>query len=347
MKIAIHQNKEIFNHSTMWDRVWIDYCKENNLDFDVVDCFHYDILERLKDYDVLLWHFSNYSLQEMEFARSILLSAKKMGLKVFPDHNTNWHFDDKVSQSYILGAINAPIPNAWTFYTLKSALSFFESYSEYPVVAKLKTGSGSNNVSLLKNKTEAVKYAEKMFGKGINPSPSLIYKTKSNVKSSKSLKTFISRMKRIPDFVQSLKTTKQFDNEHGYVYLQEYIPNEGFDLKVVVIGNKLSFLARDIRKGDFRASGGGSIRYEKSLITNEVREIAFGISDELGFQCMGYDFVIDSSTQAPKIIEISYGFSHQAQLDLGGYWDKEGKWIDEPLNAPHEIIKNLINETIN
>jgi hypothetical protein len=78
MKIAIHQNKEIFNHSTMWDRVWIDYCKENNLDFDVVDCFHYDILGRLKDYDILLWHFSNYSLQEMEFARSILISAETL-----------------------------------------------------------------------------------------------------------------------------------------------------------------------------------------------------------------------------------------------------------------------------
>lgn len=346
MKVAIHQNKEIFNHSTTWDKVWIDYCCEQDINYEIVDCFSDDIIEKLKDFDILLWHFSHFSLQEMGFARTILMSAKKMGLKVFPDYNTSWHFDDKIAQSYLLEAINIPIPKAWTFYTLKSSIEFFENDCVYPIVAKLKSGSGSNNVQMLENKDKAIKYAKKMFGKGLNPSPNLMFKTISNVRTSQSLKTFVARFRRIPDFIESLKNAKEFNNERGYVSLQEFIPNKGYDLKVVVVNNKLSFLARYVRKGDFRASGGGSISYEKELITTEVRKIAFKISDELNFQCMGYDFVIDTRTNEPKIIEISYGFSHLAQMDLDGYWDKDDNWHDSSLNAPIEIIKGIINYEI-
>ena len=46
MKIAIHQNKDIFNHSSSWDHVWIEYCKENAINFEIVDCFQNDILEK-------------------------------------------------------------------------------------------------------------------------------------------------------------------------------------------------------------------------------------------------------------------------------------------------------------
>lgn len=342
MKIAIHQNKEIFNHSTTWDKVWIDYCREKKLDYEVVDCFSNDILEKLDKFDVLLWHFNHYSVQEMEFARIILKSAQELGLRVFPDHNTNWHFDNKIAQTYLLQTINAPIPQSWTFYTLSSSLDFFERSCNFPIVAKLKTGSGSNNVRLLTDKNDAIKYAKKMFGKGFNPTPSLLFKAKSNARTSRNLKTLLDRVKRIPDFIESTRKAEQFGNEKGYVSLQEYIPNKGFDLKVVVVNGKLSFLARNVRKGDFRASGGGSISYDKSLMTNQIRDIAFQISDQLGFQCMGYDFVIDSRTNSPKIIEISYGFSHQAQMDLGGYWNRDGVWFNEQLNPPIEVIRSLI-----
>ena len=57
---------------------------------------------------------------------------------------------------------------------------------------------------------------------------------------------------------------------------------------------------------------------------------------------MGYDYVIDNKNGEAKIIEISYGFSHIALLQSGGYFDRNGKWFDEPLNAPEEILKNLL-----
>jgi len=111
----------------------------------------------------------------------------------------------------------------------------------------------------------------------------------------------------------------------------------------VVIGDKLSFIARNVRKGDFRASGGGDLFFDKSLVSRDILESAFKTNDKLGFQCMGYDYVVDKRTGIGKIVEISYGFSHTALLQAGGYWDRAYVWHDEPLNAPCETIENLIN----
>lgn len=342
MKIAIHQNLEIFNHSTTWDKAWIEYCEKNNIEYDVVNCFDTEILETLKGYDGLLWHFSNYSLQEMNFARSILNSAKNMGLKVFPDFNTSWHFDDKVAEMFCLQSVNAPIPKSWVFYTLDSSKKWLTSDCEYPIVAKLRCGSGSSNVKLLNNKVEAIKYVKKMFGNGFKASPSILYKTKSNIKSSKDWETIVKRFKRIPDFIETLKNANQFPHEKGYAYFQELVPNDGYDLKIVVVGDKLSFIVRDVRKGDFRASGGGSLYFDKSLVTKDIIQSAFEISDKLGFQCMGFDYVVDNELQIGKIVEISYGFSHTALLGAEGYWDREGEWYDKPLNAPEEVLINIL-----
>lgn len=342
MKIAIHKNKHIFDHSTLWTDAWINFCVKNRIDYEVIDCFSPNIIKNLSNFDILLWHFSNYSYTEMNFARSILKSAENLGLKVFPNSKTNWHFDDKVAQSYFLDAIGSSIPKYNVFYTKEKLKEYIKEKPNYPVIAKLKNGAGSNNVKLIRNKKELIKYGNEMFSTGINSTPKAGFKIISNIQSTKSLKTFINRFKRIPDFVKSSKKAREFFNEKNYVYLQEFIDNEGYDLKVVVVGDKLTFLKRNIRNGDFRASGGGFIQYDHTVINLEIIKEAFHTSEKCSFQCMGYDFVINAETKECKIIEISYGFDYIAQLKLGGYYTKDGIFHDSPLNIPEEIIKNLI-----
>nr|WP_218917939.1 hypothetical protein [Draconibacterium orientale] len=132
--------------------------------------------------------------------------------------------------------------------------------------------------------------------------------------------------------------------EKDYCSFQEFIPNAGYDLKIYVIGDKISFLARHTRKGDFRASGGGNLSYDKSLVPKNVLESAFETSDKLKLQCIGFDYVVDKSTKKGKIIEMSFGFAHQALIGANGYWDRDLQWHNEPVNAPHEIIKNLLKK---
>lgn len=341
MKIALLQDINIKLHSSNWFIPWEKYCKENNIEFSVINPYKHNVIKELATFDVVLWHFSGYVYKDMLIAKDILFSAKKMGKRVFPDFDDCWHFDDKIAETYLLQSIDAPLPKSFMYYSFEDLKNALNTLS-FPIIAKLRNGSGSHNVKLIKDKSALEKYAQQMFSKGFNSSPSLLYKTSSNIKSSKSLKVFYNRAKRIPEFLKTLAAAKVFPNEKGYVYLQEFIPNNGFDLKVVVIGDKLSFIGRNIREGDFRASGGGDLFYDRKFITKNVIDSAFRTNDLLGFKCMGYDYVVNKETGEGIIIEISYGFSHEALLLANGYFDREANWHEKPLNAPVEIIQNIL-----
>jgi hypothetical protein len=113
---------------------------------------------------------------------------------------------------------------------------------------------------------------------------------------------------------------------------------------VVVAGEKLGFIGRHTRENDFRASGGGDIYFDRSLITKNIIDSAFYINDKLGFQCMGYDYVVNQQNGRGNIVEMSYGFSHAALLQAGGYFDNTGTWHETPFNAPQEILKNCLRK---
>lgn len=342
MKVLINQWSGPL-HSTSWVNPWEEYLKKNSISYDKADLFAVDAIETLKNYDVLLWHFGQYVWTDMLEARSILYSAKMLGLKVFPDFNDAWHFDDKIAEMYALQAVGAPIPKSQVYYnmnTLKQALA--SGKIEFPIVAKLRTGSGSHNVKLIHSKPQLLRYARRMFGRGYDPAPSLLYKTSSNIRSSHDKATFLAKLKRAPEFLRTRRGAKQFPNEKGYVYLQEFIPSDGYDMKIVVVGDKLSGLYRPIRSHDFRASGGGEVLYNKDLFSENIIRSAFAAADAIGFKCVGFDYVVDNRTGEGKIVEMSYGFSHTAVMGMGGWFDRDCKWHEEALNAPAELLKNIL-----
>lgn len=343
LKVAICKNDKIFKHSESWTNVWAEYCKNNQIHYELIDGYRYDIIEKLKEFDILLWHPQNYVLVDMMEARSILNAAVKMGLEVFPDFNTAWHFDDKIAETYLLQTVNAPLPKSWVFYIEDACIEWLLNEARYPIIAKLRCGSGSNNVKMLETKSEAVRYTKRMFGRGYKAAPSLLYKAKSKAQSSHNWATVKSRIKRIPEFLHTLSRANKFPKERGYVYFQEFIPNDGYDLKVVVIGDKVSGFARNTRKGEFRASGGGDIRYENQLVTAEIRDSALAVNKAIKSQCMGFDYVVDKRTGKGFIVEMCFGFSNDALIQVGGYWHSDGKWHNEPLNASEEVLKNLLN----
>ena len=343
MRIAIVYTKGSVMHSTSWVKPWTDYCEEKGIEYDHVNLWEENAVDILKNFDAVLWHFGLYNLRAMTFARSILYTAKMMGLKVFPDFNESWHFDDKVAEMYALKAVGAPIPDSSVYYSYSSLEKDVNSGKiAFPIVAKLRTGSGSHNVKLIKTGRDLLSYGRTMLkGEGFKAAPSLIYKASSNIRSSHNWGDFINKFHRIPEFLRTLKGAKQFPREKGYVYLQEFIPNEGYDMKVVVVGNKCSGLIRPVRSHDFRASGSGEVYFDKKYFTPEIIRSAFETTDKLGMQCIGYDYVVNKDTGEGKIIEMSYGFAHAAVMASNGYFDRDCVWHEEPLNAPAEIIKNM------
>lgn len=341
MSVAIVKDDFFQNHSSSWAGEWCATCEEFGLNYELIDWRSIGALENLLRHQQVFWHFSHYSSGEMLFARKMLSALEEAGCKVFPGYKDSWHFDDKVAQAFLLSANEMPAPKNFIFFSQAELETWLASSPVFPVVAKLRTGSGSANVKLLKSVGEVKAFSEKMFGRGVRSQPSLLFKATSNLRSSRSIGDILTRAARLPEFLFSLSKARQLPAERGYVYLQEFIPNATYDIKVVVVRNKLSFIGRHTRSGDFRASGGGDIFYDREIMDERIIDTAFRLSDLMGSECIGLDLVIDPQTSDPLIIEISYGFSHKALLAAKGYFDRSGRWWDEPLNAPREILKNI------
>ncbi len=318
----------------------VQYCDQNGIEYQFVDPYSNDALEQMCSCSAVVWFIQNYLYADLLQAGNLLRAVEDRGVRVFPSSSTIWHFDDKVAQKYAFESVGAPTPKNYVFYDTASAIEFLKGV-ELPIVAKLRNGSGASNVKLIREIPSGIAYIKRMFSKGFDPSPSLLYKAYSKAQSSKSLKTLISRIKKIPMFLTTRRNAKLMPYERGYCYLQSYIPNDGFDIKVAVIGGKLSYFVRNVRKGDFRASGGGDFFYERSYITPDIIESAFKCADDLNLQCVGFDYVVDKRSGKGLIIEMCYGFDFEAVAAAGGYFDRAGKWHDEPLLITTEIMKLL------
>ncbi|WP_027377495.1 ATP-grasp domain-containing protein [Kaistella palustris] len=338
MILAIHKTdiKGYFS-----DR-WIEYCKVNNIPYKIVNCYSNTIIQDLNDCDGLMWHFSHAHPIDYQIAINILTSLEAGGKKVFPNVNSCWHFDDKVSQKYLLESINAPIIKSWVYYSKKEALEIMSKIS-YPKVFKLKGGAGSANVKLIKNKNEADKYVCRAFGRGFRQFDRLtLFKdtfTKFRRREIK-IKNLILEFGKI--FVKS-DYEKVKGNESGYIYFQDFIPNNDSDVRIIVIGDRAFAIKRMVRENDFRASGSGLILYDRKHIDERCVQIAFNTSEKLQSNCLTFDFLFDENNQ-PLIAEISYGFFQGAYDDCTGYWDKNLKWHDEKFIPQNWMVDDLLAE---
>lgn len=320
MKIGIHHRNSV----GFFSERWIEYCEKNNISYKLVNAYSNDIVEQLSDCDAFMWHHSNYDYRDALFANKLLFSLQQSGKKVFPNFNTTWHFDDKVGEMYLLQSISAPIVPSYIFYTKKEALKWIEEIS-LPKVFKLRGGSGSSNVKLVKNKKQAKHLIKQAFGKGFSQYDRFSH-LKDRYKAYKNGRdSFLGVCKSFARIFIPTEYSKMHSREKGYVYFQDFIPNNTFDIRICVVDNKAFALKRMCRENDFRASGGGRIIYYKNQIDERCVKIAFDVNDKLKTQSIAFDFVFDENNN-PLIVEISYGFAANAYDACEGYWTKDMQW---------------------
>jgi len=337
MKIAIHHKKGSFS-----DR-WIKYCSDENIPFKIVNCYDSDIVSQLHDCKGLMWHWNLTDYSAALFARQLTLSLEKKGIKLFPDINTGWHYEDKVGQKYLLESIDAPFVKSYVFYSEQDALKWIDKTS-FPKVFKLRTGAASSNVRLVKNKFKARLLVKKAFGSGfpfVSPFGRLkerFYHLGKN-RDLSSLKTFVGGLGRL---IIPTESEKFSPREKGYIYFQDFMPNNDYDTRLVVVGNRCFGAIRFCRKGDFRASGSGTGLFDHKLIDNKMIKIAFDVAKKLGTQSLAFDFIYDN--KIPKIMELSYCFpmGKGSADDCPGYWDSNLNWHSERVNAQKYMIEDFI-----
>lgn len=334
MKIAIHKSSWGFSSE------WINYCEKNNIPYKIVNCYSSDIISQLADCEVLFWHHHHSDAKDVLFAKGVLFALEQAGKKVFPEFNSNWHFDDKVGQKYLLEAIGAPMAKTWVFYEKKEALKWIEQTS-FPKVFKLRGGAGSTNVKLIKTKNQAKKIVNQAFGKGFPAYDKWNDLKEQYLRFSQKRLTIIDLLKSFRRVFVSTRFAKTIGNQKGYVYFQEFIPNNDSDIRVIIIGEKAFAIKRMTRPNDFRASGGGVFLFEKELIDENCIKIAFETSKKLKASCVAYDFVFDKDKN-PLIVEINYGFAFEPYLNCPGYWDKNLKWHEGKFNQVEWILEEYL-----
>ncbi len=302
---------------------WISYCEAKGISYRVVDCYHNNITSQLNDCDALMWHHNHMNPRDLIFAKQLLFAAEHLGIVVFPNFNTNWHFDDKLGQKYLLELLNCPFVNTYVYYNKHDALSMTEN-TKYPKVFKLRGGGGSWNVFLVKNKHQATHLINKAFRNGFKQ-----YNALNNIKERwrKFCLGKINIASLIMGFIRVFfepAYSKVQGKEIGYVYFQDFIPGNDSDIRVIVIDGKAFAIKRMVRKNDFRASGSGNILYKKELFDEKIIRLAFDVASKLQTQCIAFDFIHDQGI--PKIVEISYGFVKEGYDACEGYWDKNLQW---------------------
>lgn len=336
MKIAIHHSSGSFSDE------WIHYCKEKGIEYKLVCCYDTNIIEQLNDCDGLMWHWTHENYKANLFARQIIYALEKKGVKVFPSAHTCWHYDDKIGQKYLLEAIAAPLVQSYVFYSKDKALLWLEQ-SSLPKVFKLRSGAGSINVKLVKTRQDAKRLINKAFGVG--------FKT---VNTWSALKDRIWRLRRDKSWAQAVSVVKgigrlfihtEFQKfsvtQKGYVYFQDFIPDNLYDTRLVVIGDRCFGVRRFCRKNDFRASGSGVKAYEPELFDIKTIKIAFEVAEKLNSQSLALDFILDNNI--PKIVEISYAFiTGRFYRDCQGYWDTNQVWHNREVNPEYFMIEDFI-----
>ena len=191
------------------------FCQKFDIPFRRVNCLAFDVIKQCKGLRGILWEWNHGIPTNALVARQIIASLEAMGLQVFPNFKSCWHYDDKLAQQYLLEAIGAPIIPAWAFLCQQEALNWIHE-AKWPKVFKLRCGAGSSNVRLVRSREEAITLCNQAFGRGF---PAVAgYLTDLRARFWRAWKTddFWRRVARAPRTLQQvLALRKRMHREQG------------------------------------------------------------------------------------------------------------------------------------
>ena len=331
VRLAIHGSK---SGSSPY---WIDYCRRKKIPHKVVNCYDNDIVEQVRDCSALFWHHSHSDPRDVVIARQLLFAHEHAGFKVFPDFRLAWHFDDKVGQKYLFEALDIPTLRSYVFVESAPALEWAVT-ADYPKVFKLRHGSASSGVRLVRSESQARRLIRRAFGRGFpvySPWENLqerLYRARAGTIDTIDVTKGFARIFYPPRFSRVLGP------QRGYVLFQDFASGNDSDVRVVVVGDKAFGLRRWVRPGDFRASGSKINSYEREQVDIECVALAFQLAEKLGGQCLAFDF-IRKEDNSLAVMEVSYGFNWKGRS--AGYWDRNLNWCVGKFR-PEEWMIDLV-----
>jgi len=295
---------------------WAQLLQQAGHEVKWVDVRRADILEQIKDCDGFMWRHGHLP-QHRQIARRLLpVIEKEMGIEVYPDQNTCWHYDDKLKQYYLLKAKGIAIPRTWIWFDYEQVLEWLKT-AKFPMVIKLWSGAASQNVRLVEDENEAKIWVKRLFKEGLSSitDPYILRHNSFYWRLRYCAKMMLK--KRLAD--------RPWELHKNYVLFQEFIADNSYDTRVVIIGNRAFAKRRYNRHNDFRASGSGNLDNDPMKIDPEAIQLAFRVSKLLKSQSLALDILRQDGEHL--VAEISYTYPSWSQYECPGHWLLEGKDI--------------------
>ena len=316
--------------------LWIAEMKKSGLEVVVLSIKDKEFWVNARKCSTVFWHFSQTREFDIKWARSFLEALSSRGIKTLPDRSQSWHFDNKISQFYLLEGMGYDIPPTQVFFRWHDFKKDVSSI-KFPVIMKFHGGAGSQNVIKITSKIALYYWALQAFTIGIahhRPLANFFLNTKRPGRRAVFL--FI---KDLLKFILPSKTERIFLREKGYLYLQEFIPEAKFDIRIITIGDKAFGIKRFTGEKDFRASGSGVIDHDVRSLPPDCVGMSFDLSDQFNFPWMTYDWIYHKDKGKYLLVEISYGFHPSGYTKCNGYFTR-----DLEIQCP---MFNIYSEMIN
>lgn len=314
MKIAIQKDLIIQRNGERqsFSARWLQRAAEQGIDAYTVNVRAHDLMRTLRGADGFMWRFGYPSYPRLLAKRLLPAIEQGMGIPVFPSWKTAWSFEDKIAQAYQLDAAAIPAARTWIFWKKDEALCFCKDYA-YPAVTKLYYGFQSRNVTLLSSYDQARAWIERLFDQGLT------------------------------GFTRQVNLARG-ELHRGYFYLQEFLPQNAFDTRITVIGDRAFGFRRMNRPDDFRASGSGLIDWDPAGIDMRFVELAYRVADAFGTQSVAIDGLYANGV--PIVNEISYTYASWAIRECPGHWRREQdgalRWVQGPVLAEDAIFDDFV-----
>lgn len=285
-------------------------------------------IEQVRGTDGVMWRWIHVARDKIKAGRILQAIERYLGIPVYPDHSTAWHYDEKLTQYFVFKALGVPMPGTWLFWDEKRAKAWADR-TEYPKVFKLSCGAASENVAKVNSRPEALRLINAMFRGGICPKEAGEVKNPARIPRWAQLKGVWPRAAHAFNYLFLGQWPPPVAGaalpERGYAYFQEFLPGNSYDTRVVVIGGRAFGFRRLNRPGDFRASGSGKNDPDPEKIDKRCIQMAFEISEKLDSQSMAYDFLMKDGE--PVLTEMSYTFIDRLVWDCPGYWRRDLSWV--------------------
>ncbi len=228
------------------------FLENNGFEYGIYELQAHDWMEKAKGFDAIVGFLSSewWDLQEMREKYSFLENF--LGKRTYPSPAHVDLYENKRLEAYICKAKRLPFVPTYVSHSKADARELVHEL-RYPVVSKIVPASASMGVELVRDETRARAIVEEAFSQTGRKTHNVVFRQKN------------------------------------YVYFQDFVQNDGYDLRVIVVGSWLFGYYRRALAGDFRASGMNQV--EKRDLPSEAMQIALRLNQIIKSSMLVVDMV--------------------------------------------------------